>query len=106
MNILYCLYLYLLLFVIIKQDLIFALPNQNIADVNSEDTGVKVLPPVSNRAWAQFKKSPGKDQLNAHHLNDTRGNIMRSVFIIVGGIFILVSVGGIISIVVYYIKKK
>ena len=102
----YWFHFYLLLIVIIKQNFTFVLPNQNIVHVNDQKTKVEVHALPSNQQWAQLKKSPGKDQLNARHLRDTRGNIMKSVFFIIGGVFILVLVGGIISIIVYYIKKK
>jgi len=91
---------------LIKQDIIFALPNPNLADFNANHVNANIFPTVSNNTWIKVNMNIGKDKLNAHHLRNTRGNIMKSVFTIVGGVFILFIIGGITSIIVYYVKKK
>jgi hypothetical protein len=101
-----CPHLWLLLIVIIKPNRIFALPNPATTNGNDQLAHAKVLPPVSDNDWTHIRMNRGKDQLNAHHLRNTRRSIMKSVFIIVGGVFILITVGGIVSIIVYCIKKK
>ncbi len=96
-RIFYCFQLCLLLILLIKYDITFALPNPDV------DENIRA---ISNDAWIKIKTNPGKDKLNAQLLRNTRGSIMKSVFIVVGGVFILFIIGGFISIGVYYIKKK
>jgi hypothetical protein len=96
----------LLLIHFIRLNSIFALPNPHIANANDQQINANVFPSMSNGAWTQLNRNPGKDQLNAYHLRNARGNIIKSVFFIGGGVFILVIIGGIVSVFVYYAKKK
>ncbi len=97
-RIFYYVQLCLLLIVLIKFDVNFALPNSKVdKDIQGS---------VSNDPWMKVTMKSGKDKLNAQLLKNTRGNIMKSVLIISGGVFILFIVGGLISIAVYYLKKK
>ena len=86
-----------LLIILIKFDGNFALPNAKAdEDIRS----------VTNDPWMKVTMKSGKDKMNAQLLRNTRGNIMKTVLVISSGVFILFIVGGLISIAVYYIKKK
>jgi hypothetical protein len=86
--------------------LIFGLPNPHVANLNGQQININTYPTVSDKAWSKVQINPGKDKLNAHNLRNTRGNIMKSVFIIIGGVFLLFIIGGIISIIIYCVEKK
>jgi len=105
-RIFYSFQLYLLLILLIKYNITSALPDPNVANLNGKNVNVNVIPTVSNNAWIKVTMNSGKDKLNAHHLRNIRGNIMKSAFIIVGCVCILFIIGGISSIIVYYVKKK
>ena len=61
---------------------------------------------ISNNAWMPGKVNPGKDQLNAAHLRNSRMDMMKSVFIAVGLIVIVVVVGGVVGMLVHYFKQR
>ena len=61
---------------------------------------------ISNNAWMPGKVNPGKDQLNAAHLRNSRMDMMKSVFIAVGLIVIVVVVGGVVGMLVHYVKQR
>jgi hypothetical protein len=82
---------------LIKFDINFALPNLDV------DEDIRA---ISNDAWMKVTMNPGKDKLNVQLLRNTRQSMMKSVFIIVGGVSILFITGGLISIALYYVKKK
>jgi hypothetical protein len=96
----------LLLILFIRHDITIAFPNSEIANINGEDFDTTSLSLVHNNVWIQVTMDPGKDQLNANSLRATRVNIMGSVFMITASVLILVIVGGIISVIIYYVKKK
>ncbi|CAF1600109.1 unnamed protein product [Rotaria sp. Silwood1] len=91
-------HLWLLLYVFIKQDRTLAVPQVDI-DANE-------FLSVSSTPWIQLKINLGKDQLNAYHSRNTRANIMKTALIIMSVSLILLCVGGTISIIIYYVKKK
>jgi hypothetical protein len=97
---------YLLVVLLIQQDILSALPTPNVANANNKLVNTKVTPTVSNNVWVKLTSNPGKDKLNARQLKDTRTNIVKTVVVIVGSVSILFIIGGIISIIVYYVKKK
>ncbi len=105
-RIFYSFQIFMLLILLIQQCITSALPNPNVADSNGKNVDAKVIGVLSNNAWMKVTMNPGKDKLNVHRLRNIRGNIMKSVSIIVGGVFILFIIGGITSIIVYYVKKK
>lgn len=80
----------LLFCLFITNDITFALPKPGIDDIHG----------------FQRKTNIGKDQLNINHSTSSRRNIMKSVFIIAGSTFILITIGGITSIIAHYVKKK
>lgn len=96
----------LLLFLLIEEDKIFALPNPNLVNSNNNDVILKGLPAVTNKPWSKLTLNPGKDKLNARQIRNKRTNITETIIILSGSIGVLFVFGGIISIIVYYIKKK
>ncbi|CAF2078048.1 unnamed protein product [Rotaria magnacalcarata] len=100
-RVLYPFHMYFLLYLCVNQDINFALPN-----VQSKDINEIIFSSLPNRDQLQVKINRGKDQLNAYHSTNTRANVIKTVFIIVGGILMLAIVGGIISIIVYYVKQE
>ncbi|CAF0959348.1 unnamed protein product [Rotaria sordida] len=106
LQLLYPFHLWLLLYLFIKQDITFAVPQIDIGNINSKDIDTNEYSPVSVTTWIQLKMNLGKDHLNAYHSRKTRPTIMKATFIMISSILILLSVGGIISIIVYYVKKE
>ena len=101
-RIFYSFQLYLLMIVLIKQKTISTLPTSNNNNMDISDKTIRL---VSDKAWVKVSMNPGKDKSNAYQLRNTRGNIMKTVIMIISGVFILFFIGGIISIIIYYVKK-
>ena len=106
-RILYCFLLCLLVsLLIIYVHATFAIPNPYAFDINSQgiDPSVPSLVPV--QTWTQVNMSLGKDHLNNNHSTNIRKNILKSIMVVAVAILILMITGGIISVIVYRVKKK
>lgn len=76
------------------------------ADVISEHAGMRRIRSATAVVRTLGKVAPGKDQLNAAHTRDTRRSMVASIVLVVGGVGVLITVGGLIGVVVYYMKEK
>lgn len=61
---------------------------------------------INETNWKGTSNDQSKDKLNMWLIKDIRSNIMKTAFLIAGGILILFVTSGLVSVIVYYVKKK
>ncbi|UJR31807.1 hypothetical protein I4U23_019284 [Adineta vaga] len=83
----------------------FALSNLYVTNIDDGYANENILPLISNEDQIRVKTSFGKDKLNAAHLRDTRQSMLKSIPLVATGVLMLIMIGGIISVIVYHIKK-
>lgn len=96
---------YLLLILMVQVGNSLARPSSHATTMDDEYAGSRRIRSVSEDDRTRTKMQPGKDQLNAAHLRDTRKSIVKSIVMIAGGVTILITAGGLISMLVYRLKK-
>lgn len=98
--------IYLLIIFINGLEKNFALSNlyrtHNTGD-ESIDENISSSIAYDNRI--QMRTSFDKDKLNAAHLRETRESMLKSIALISVGVVSLILIGGIVGIIVYYVKK-
>ena len=106
-RILYCFLLCLLVsLLLVYERTTFAVPDPNAFDINGQSIDQNVPSSVPVGTWTQVNTSFGKDQLNSNHSTNIRKNTLKSIMVIAVAILILMIIGGIISVIVYHVKKN
>ena len=97
----HCLQLYFLFIVLTDQN------HQALVHARFSDEHLdRIIRAVNDTTSSQASNDQSKYKLSVHLTKDIRNNMIKSAFLIAGGILVLFLVSGLVSITVYYVRKK
>lgn len=102
----YCVQLCLIFILLLELNITTGIPNPS-GMKNPKSNANAIGNSESNSAsWSKSDMNAGKYTFNAQQLKNTRRDIVKYVSFTVGGMLLLFLIGGIVGVVVYYVKKK